>query len=375
MIVTLVANTRKWQQGLRRAGSDTMTFGKVAQRGLQMGALGVVSMVASLARVIPKLADMGAESRKADIQLKFMLENMNGISQATDNTVKRMAKYADEVSKATGIDDESIKAIQKKLLVFKTLRKSADQVGGAFDRTTKAAMDLAAGGFGDAEQNASKLGRMLENPVRNLNALNRAGITFTESEKRKIAAMMESGKVLEAQDLILQSVEGRVKGLAEASATPFEKLTAQFNDIGDSIGEAMLPALEDMNGEISLWLGTKQGKKDVQDIADAFVEAAKGVKAMVGFLKDVKGLLDAITKFNMDWVGALRDFYESVTGRSNGGNNPSSPGGNPSAPGGPKRMAEKTGITVNINTPIDSVSAGREIKRVLDDYARANGSR
>lgn len=376
MIVTLAMNATKYGAGLKKAAQQTSSFGQFTTRAFNVARGALLGLTVATLRYIPTLANMGAESRKADIQLRFMLETMQGVSKATDATVKRMAQYADQVSRATGIDDEQIKAVQRKLLVFKTLRKTADELGGTFDRTTQAAIDLAAAGFGDMESNAIKLGRILQDPTRNLNALNRAGITFTEGERRKIIALQESGKLLEAQDVILASVEKRVKGLAEASATPFERMTQQFNQIGDSIGEAMLPALEDMNKEVSKWLGTKQGKQDVRDIADAFVAAAKGVKGIVTFLKIVKDLLDKISKFNMGWVDALRDARDAILGGGGGqgSNSGSSSGGNPSAPGG-ARTAAKAGITVNINTPIDSVSAGREIKRVLDDYARANGSR
>jgi hypothetical protein len=166
--------------------------------------------------------------------------------------------------------------------------------------------------------------------------------------------------------------------LAEASATPFEKLTAQFNQLGDAIGEQMLGPLEEINKEVSAWLGTPQGRKDVEAIADAFVEGAKGVRDMAKFLGEVKGFLDSITSFNMDWVGALRDFRNSVLGTvtGGGGNNATGDGsGRGSTPfGGTSRMGNKS-VTVNINTPIDSVSAGREIRRVLADYDRANGVR
>ena len=229
------------------------------------------------------------------------------------------------------------------------------------------------------ETNAIKLGRVLENPTANLNALSRAGITFTEAEKRKITVLQESGKLLEAQDVVLKSIEGRVLGLAAKSATPFEKLTAQFNQIGDAIGEAMLPALEDVNKQVSKWLGTPQGKKDVKDIADAFVAGAIGVRDMAKFLGEVKGFLDSITSFNMDWVGALRDFRNSILGTTGGGgggggNRGTASGGNPSAPGGPRGTASAS-VVVNFNAPVDSVSAGREVARVLSDYNRANGVR
>ncbi len=131
-----------------------------------------------------------------------------------------------------------------------------------------------------------------------------------------------------------------------------------FNQLGDAIGEQMLGPLEEINKEVSAWLGTPQGRKDVEAIADAFVEGAKGVRDMAKFLGEVKGFLDSITSFNMDWVGALRDFRNSVLGTvtGGGGNNATGDGsGRGSTPfGGTSRMGNKS-VTVNINTPIDSV--------------------
>jgi hypothetical protein len=369
MIVTLAMNATKYASGLRKAAGQTNTFGTLSTKAFNLVKGAMLGLTVAAIRYIPVLANMGAESRKADIQLRFMLENMNGISAATDATVKRMAAYADQVNKATGIDDEQVKAVQRKLLVFKTLRDTADQLGGTFDRTTKAAIDLAAGGFGEMEANAIKLGRILENPTKNLNALTRAGITFTDSEKRKIARLQESGKLLQAQDLVLKSIESRVMGLAEESATPFEKMVAQFNQIGDAIGEAMLPALEDVNKQVSMWLSTPQGRKDVEAIADAFVAAAYGVKEMANFLRDVKNLLDAITNFNFDWVNALATFRNGVIS-----NVTSDAGKVSNLNRGPARSQSQAPV-INFNAPIDSVSAGREVARVLADYNRANGAR
>jgi hypothetical protein len=378
MIVTLAMNATKYAAGLRTAGAKTKSFGDYTTKAFNIARGAMLGLTLAVLRYVPTILNMGAESRKADIQLKFMLETMNGVSAETTETTKRMAAYADQVNKATGIEDEQVKAVQRKLLVFKSLRSTADDMGGTFDRTTQAAIDLAAGGFGEMESNAIKLGRVLENPIANLNALSRAGITFTEQEKRKIAQLIESGKQFEAQDLILKSIENRVSGLAEASATPFEKLQAQFQQIGDAIGEQMLGPLEDINKEVSVWLGTPQGRKDVEAIAEAFIEGAKGVRDMAKFLGDVKGFLDSITAFNMDWVGALQDFQRDVLGNFGVGGGSNARGDNSGQGTGPfggtSRGATK-GIVVNFNAPVDSVSAGREVARVLADYSRANGVR
>jgi hypothetical protein len=376
MIVTLAMNATKYASGLRKAGADTSKFGSFTTKAFNLAKGAMLGLTLAVIRYVPILLSMGAESRKADIQLNFMLETMNGVSAATTATTKRMAAYADQVNKATGIDDEQIKAVQRKLLVFKSLRKTADEMGGTFDRTTQAAIDLAAGGFGTMETNAVKLGRVLENPTANLNALSRAGITFTEAEKRKITVLQESGKLFEAQNMVLKSVENRVLGLAEASATPLEKLNAQFAQIGDSIGEAMLPAIEDMNKEVSKWLSTPQGKKDIEAITEAFIAGAYAVRDFSRFLADVfrtisdlKKLLDAGASTNAGGRG------DGITPPNRGGGSYDDPTGLGGLGGGRNRGRTVAPIVVNFNAPVDSVSAGREVARVLADYSRANGVR
>jgi hypothetical protein len=83
---------------------------------------------------------------------------------------------------------------QAKLLTFGELAKSADQAGGAFDRATKAAIDMGAAGFGTAEMNAVQLGKALNDPIKGVAALAKSGVTFTEQEKEKIKTLVESNK-------------------------------------------------------------------------------------------------------------------------------------------------------------------------------------
>jgi hypothetical protein len=364
MIVTLAMNASKYGAGLKKAAAHTSTFGSLSTKAFNIAKGALLGLTLAAIRYIPILAQMGAESRKADIQIKFMLENMQGVSKATDATVKRMAKYADQVNKLTGIDDEQVKAVQRKLLVYKDLRKSADEMGGAFDRATSAAIDLAAGGFGEMESNAVKLGRMLQDPTKNLNALNKAGIAFTETEKRKITKLAESGRLLEAQDEILKTVEGRVKGLAEESATPFELLVAQLSQVGDAIGTALLDPLDDINRKVSVWLASPQSKKDIRDITDAFVAMGEAAKFTLDIILNIKAGIDTITKFNKDLFGGI-GFKGTVI----------APKGNPGQPFGGTSRTPSSAPVINFNAPVDSVSAGREVARVLADYSRSNGGR
>lgn len=372
MIVTLAMNASKYSSGLKKAASQTTTFGSLTSKAFNIAKGAMLGLTLAVIRYIPELANMGAESRRADIQLRFMLENMQGLGAATNATVKRMDKYAQQVSLATAVDDEQIKAVQKKLLVFAALRESVDEMGGAFDRATSAAIDLAAGGFGDMESNAIKLGRMLQDPVRSLDALNRAGITFTETEKTKIGLLVESGKLLEAQDMILDSIENRVQGLAAESATPWEKMVVALGQVGDSIGEALLGPLDDMNTKLQVWLASPQSKQDIADITGAFVALGEAAKLVLDIILNIKLGIDEVKKgFAKLPFGFSGTVIVPKTPNTPRTYKPNSGGGN----SGPGVVADRVGMTVNFNSPVDSVSAGREVARVLADYNRSNGGR
>jgi phage-related minor tail protein len=70
----------------------------------------------------------------------------------------------DQLERETGLTAESIKETQAKLLTFSQIAKTADEAGGAFDRATKAAIDMGAAGFGEATTNAVQLGQGFTGP-------------------------------------------------------------------------------------------------------------------------------------------------------------------------------------------------------------------
>jgi hypothetical protein len=69
-------------------------------------------------------------------------------------------------------------------------------------------------------------------------------VTFTDVEKEKITALVESGRLLEAQEIILKAVEKQVGGTAKESASSFEKLKFAIAGISDTFGDMLLPAID-----------------------------------------------------------------------------------------------------------------------------------
>jgi hypothetical protein len=145
-------------------------------------------------------------------------------------------------------------------------------MGGSFDRATVAALDMAAAGFGEATSNATQLGKALNDPIAGITALNRAGIQFTDDQKSLIASLVESGNVLEAQDIILEEIENQVGGTAAATATSSERMTIAFGMIQESIGNVLMPAFD----SLARWF------------VDVMPDIQRFLSGLVGALSDVR---------------------------------------------------------------------------------------
>lgn len=159
---------------------------------------------------------------------------------------KRLIDMAQAQALNTGLDEDSIKVSQAKLLTFKELAKTAGEAGGMFDRATMAAMDLAAAGFGSAEGNAVALGKAFNDPIQGLASLGRMGVQFTEEQKAMIESMVGAGDMAGAQALMMKELETQVGGTAEATSTNADKMTQAFANFQETLGLLVLPAVEQL---------------------------------------------------------------------------------------------------------------------------------
>lgn len=412
VIISVLADVSKFSKRMRGLGDQFGNFARTAGRavGIVAGALAVVG-VASI-----KAAE---NAKQADDRLQNVAKSMGLFGTQTAEVTNRLKDYASKMSLLTGVDDESIKLTQAKLLTFKELAKSAGVVGGAFDRATTAALDLAAAGFGTAEGNAVQLGKALQDPIKGITSLAKSGVTFTKTEKDKIKALVESGKLLKAQEVILAAVETQVGGTAEASAKASDKIKVAFDEVAETIGGALLPYVEDIATAFLEWLQddrTIAFFEDVQTAIGNFIEAMQtafndpavketftrlnnGVEKFFDYLaspqgkRDIQNFAKAIatafavvnetlmfTLFGLNAIGnALQGNWGALNMTYDEFKNkyfpkysfPSSSGTLPVV--ADRAAASAAPIVVNFNTPIDSVSAGREIMRVITSYNGARG--
>jgi hypothetical protein len=78
----------------------------------------------------------------------------------------------------------------------------------------------------DLNSSAILVGKALNDPVKGVGALSRAGVQFTASQKDTIKALVDSGNVMGAQKLILKELETQFGGSAKAAG---QTLPGQLN--------------------------------------------------------------------------------------------------------------------------------------------------
>ena len=206
-----------------------------------MSVMGAVNL---LRNTVNKTIEVAREQVKAERMLESQL-------RATGNAVRLTSKeiwdMASNLQKLTNIGDEGI---VKNLVIPLTTFKSIS--GDVFKSATKAIMDLNAV-FGDASNpeslrsTAIQVGKALNDPLTGLLALRRAGVSFTAAQKEMIQSLVESGKLVEAQNMILKELEDQFGGAAEAAVNTGTQLKNAFGDYLEVIGKRMLPALDGVN--------------------------------------------------------------------------------------------------------------------------------
>lgn len=222
------------------AASKLGAFGRVAGAA----ALGVGALAVGAAVGANKLYDYADAADDANAKIENVVKTMGLFKGQTEEVSKRIQDFAKQTSLATAVDINSIKATQAKLLTFKDLAKTADDAGGSFDRATKAAVDMAALGFGTAESNAVMLGKALQDPANGLTALKKTGALTAEQIKTIGDEFQKTGDISKAQGDILAAVEQQVGGTAEATAGGFELMKNKLSIFGQELAGKALPYLD-----------------------------------------------------------------------------------------------------------------------------------
>mgnify|MGYP003654693337 CR=1 FL=1 len=222
---------------------DLETTSQKAQFALKKAAVPAALALTALAAAATKALAAGEAVNSANARIAQINTTMGLFGNQTDKVTGRLVELAEAQALLTGVSNIQIKESQAQLLTFKNLAKTAKVVGGTFDRASQAVLDMTAAGVGGGNA-AIALGKALENPIKGITALAKSGVTFTDQEKEKIKTLVESNKMLEAQDMVLKAIEKQVSGTAIATADDTAKMKEGFAQFTQQLGMALLPVLQ-----------------------------------------------------------------------------------------------------------------------------------
>jgi hypothetical protein len=271
LVVRIGANTKDLNKKLGEVQRNTRrSFGNIEKLGKSMA----VSVTLPVAAMAATSVQAFREQQKAIAQVNAGLKSTGA---QVGFTSKQLQNMSSELQKNTLFGDEQIlKDATAQLLTFTNIS------GEQFDRTQKAALDLATRLDGDLKGASIQLGKALNDPVANLSALSRSGIQFSEEQKAVIKSLTETGRLAEAQTLILDELDKQYGGSAEAAAEAdggITQLTNAFGDLQEEIGRVVLKAIKPL---IKFAQDLIEGFHDLNGVTKSFIVGFGAVAAAVG---------------------------------------------------------------------------------------------
>lgn len=251
---------------LIRVGVDTndaarnlSTFGGRAGAGLRKAFLPAIGVLTGLGLAAKAGFDEFKGSEQVIAQTNAVLRSTGGIANVTAGHVGDLAQA---LMRKSGVDDDVIQSGANVILTFTRIRNEVGKGNNIFDRATQAALDMSVALGQDMKSSSIQVGKALNDPLRGLTSLTRAGVQFTDAQKTQIKAMVDSGNTMGAQKIILRELETQFGGSAAAAgktlAGQLRLAENTFKNLAASIVSAVMPAFLGFAGVVNSVLAVAQ---------------------------------------------------------------------------------------------------------------------
>jgi hypothetical protein len=271
LVVTIGAKTKSFDKALGDSMRKLKNFGRNTKRLGKDLSMGITAPLAIMGGTAVQAFRVQA---KAIAQVEAGLRSTGG---QVGYTSKQLQDMASSLQGKTLFGDEDIlQNATAQLLTFTNIS------GEQFARTQAAALDLATRLDGDLKGASIQLGKALNDPVANLSALSRSGIQFSDEQKEVIKSLAESGRLAEAQTLILDELNKQYGGSAEAAAKAdggLTQLANAFGDLQEQFGAILVDVLRPLVDWASDMIAQFQG---LSKQTKQYIVVGAGIAAMLG---------------------------------------------------------------------------------------------
>lgn len=227
---------------LRETGGHAATASeRIDRTGAAMRRAGAAGSVASAGIVALFRDSIGLydEQARAEAKVATAIRTTGG---AAGFTAAELGKQAQALQAVTRFGDERIlNEVTAQLLTFGNI------AGDTFTRAQTQALNLATTIDGDLQSASIMLGKALDDPIRGLSAMSRAGVTFSDAQSEVIKSLAETGNIAEAQKLILDEIASKYGDQATAARTAgagiLDAWSNTWSDLKEIAGSAFVDVL------------------------------------------------------------------------------------------------------------------------------------
>lgn len=246
--IDLSASIAEFAANMQAAGKELEKFG--AKFKTIAGDLTKLGASLSIALSAPIIA-LGVEATRVSIQTGQAVALVDAALKSMGNTSGRSSAQLQQSATALAHISTFSRADIMKNVTAGLLRFGNVQ-GPVFDKAQKSIVDMAAATGGDLTSATLVLGKALNDPIKGMTALGRAGVQFTQQQKDQIKALVTSGQGIKAQGVILDAVNAKYSGAAKAlrDATPGAALKESWEELADTIGKSLVPVLDEVTNAI-----------------------------------------------------------------------------------------------------------------------------
>lgn len=272
----------------------------------------------ALQKATKEVSDLTGKLAVGTATTKVWVEATGASAGAAQSARDELIGYADSMSKITRFSDDVVIKGEAMMLTFTSIGKDV------FPEAMTAAMDLSTAMGQDLNSSVLQIGKALNDPIRGLTALRRVGVQFTDDQERMIRSLVNSGRTMDAQKMILRELNTEFGGSAKAAGETFagklDILKNTFEKLMATVGDAVLPILSGFVEIATRIVGAIQevdpGLLQLAGLFTGLVVASGPVIAALGFILSPIGLIGAaVVALAVAWqtnFGGIRDFTNGL---------------------------------------------------------------
>lgn len=219
-------------------------------------------------------------------------------------------KHSTALAEMTGIDDEIINQIKTGWLAVPSLAAMGTE---GINNLAKVTADVAAGTGKDVQAIGLAFQRVAGDTESAFSKLTRAGIVFTDEQKATFDSLLETNGEMAAQEYLIGQLGDKYEGAAQAMANPFDRLNVIFENLKETIGAAMLPAIEQIIPKVQDFVSKLTASPEFETflvtLADSFLQL---LDALMPLLQPITDLMLSLLPPLLDIVALLAPQFANL---------------------------------------------------------------